>query len=432
MGGLRGIWNDGAVLATPDLQRQSDGAAQADDLALQVLVTPGTTQKKILPLSEETATVNPRVLLTPSGTAGAVQLNSCTLVAGVPSVPSGIALSGTLLAALSSPLIASNSSGANRYDLIYISVTRTVPTNFSSPPSFIAYLSPGPGVNTSASLNQPRKIKSVVDGSISTQATNVGDVLTATIAVNQGFLTGATPPTTAQINAALPADVATGYGSAYGTFYFAIGYVTVANGFTAGSAIAQSSITQTWNGGFIQPHRVKGVRPVSMYYGSAAEKPISPALTSGTQGAERFGSDQRFIIHWKSLATTGNTVPTGSVVDNSIDWRFRLVWGFMAYLGSASQLPLETHGTFIRSFGWGVGTSPNIQITDQAQIGPSWTGSGPAAIVTMGYNQTTATSASLAVISNGNLVVVRTGTVVDAVNGDLMVAVLYTTDQLIP
>lgn len=415
----RAIWNDGQGLATPDLQRPANDAGAADDRVYEVLVTPGAVQKKILPLSEESATVNPRLLaipsavgLTPAGVNGAIRLMPCALVAGSAASTQQISLEATLYAPLDTAAIGSNSSGSTRYDLVYATINRAVTTTGT------------------------RKIKSATDGTLSSQTVNLADNAATTLSVNAGFLTGGTPPTQAQINAALPADTAPS-SSTFGSFNFPIAYVSVFNGYASGAVIGSnptfSALTQCWPGGAIAQNRVRGARPMSIYYGAAAEK-VSSVLSNNVALAERWsGNGNQFFSHFKILSTTGATINAGVVLDNSIDWRNRIVYGFWAFLTSAVSMPLEgsaATGNITPSTATGTNPQP---VLDSHVLPISWTGPGiNAPAFSLQYsNSGSPVTISLGVTTAGVLMAARSTGAPANVGGDVIVLVLYASDQLL-
>jgi hypothetical protein len=425
---IRPIWNDGQGLATPDLQRGGDAAGAADDHVYETVFTPGAVQKRVTPLLEETATVNPRLLtipstpsLSPAGANGAVRVQPCQLIAGSPTSQQQIALAATSYTGLDSALITSNGSGSIRYDLIYATVYRAV------------------------SVSGTRKIKSATDGTLSSQSIALADVAAVTLGTNVGFLTGATAPTLSQINAALPADTAPS-SATFGSFSFPLCFVTVANGYSSGTVLAQNSaggstyITQAWSGGAMQGHRVRGPRPASIYYGVASEKPTS-ALTTGVQGAERWGSDgARFFAHFKVLPASSNAIATAAVVDNSIDWRRRFIYGFYSYISSATALPIESAAyspasTTVMNEMY-LAAAPGTAFISSGALAPLWTGTGTASSTAswlMPYldSGTPAMRAhNLSVYTDGSLRVVRNSALLDGANGDVFAVVLWATDQL--
>jgi hypothetical protein len=225
---LRGVWNDGQALTTPELQRPNDVGAGADDRLLEVLYPPGSNQKTIIPLLASFAATP--LLIVPGVTNGTLKLQPCQLVAGDATNQQAIDLSVNLQAALQSALIASNSSGSTRVDLLYATISRTVPANIGSPPAGAAYA--GLGVaSTGTGAQQARSVKDVSSGIVTTQTINIYDVPTVTLTVLQGTPGSGAP--------SLPADSST-------AFNFSLATISIATGYTSGTAINQAWVMATW------------------------------------------------------------------------------------------------------------------------------------------------------------------------------------------
>lgn len=315
------IANVGASARASDFQATSDYASTADDRALEITVTPGAAQKKIVPLSEESATVNPRLLVVGKDTDatlanGKVRVRPAHFVAGVLGDPNTIGLGGKATVE-DSPTFANNSSGSTRTDLLY------------------ATLSYG------ASITQSVRQKPTAGGAPVSATLNIENQITVTLGIIPGVASGSPL-------ASLPADSGSGKLAVYN---FGLAAVSIANGFSGG-AINQASIAQLWSGGWVQPQRVRGPRPMSIYYGAANERAVGDISTM-VQGAERAGSDIRFFAHFKNLPTT-IAGGTGVFLDTTIDWRNRPFWGILGYAGSAANLPLA--GSSMSSF---VGSANN-------------------------------------------------------------------------
>lgn len=376
-------WTDGEALTTIELQRSASIGAQADDAALAALLTPGSAQKRIVPLSEETASVNPRLLAIPSPTTGAVRVQPALFVAGGVALPNNIAASCRQETALDTALIASN-GGATRYDLVYATL------------------------RFATSVTGSRKVKDVGTGVVSTKTPplEVAPQVTMTVLPNVGNVTPL---------ATMPADSTDSTLSAYqpyGVYNFPIALITVANGYTAGSAIAQSTIAPLWVGGWVQPHRVRGLRVMSINAGAAAEK-ASVSLT------DRLGALQQFMTPFKFLPSTSTSPSGGPVLDASIDWRRRIIWGTCAWLNSATQAPLEGNVTMLPTQGSGYGV-----------IQPMYTGDG-GSFGALVYNSGATTVGLTIDASSGNLRLYRTGNPSDNTNGDLMLLTLSASDRLV-
>jgi hypothetical protein len=326
------------------------------DRALEVLVTPGAIQKKCIPLSEESSSVNPRLLVvgkdTDAGLANAkVRLRPVSFEAGVLGDVNSIALSALQKTNLDSPTIANNSSGSTRTDLLYAAVS--------------------PGLTPLTRL--------------------------ITLGVVQNVASG-TPL------ASLPADSGS-------TYNFGLAALSIPNGY-AGTAINQSVITPLWAGGWIQPQRVRGARPMSIFSGSATEK-ITSKLS------ERAGSNICFMGYFKLLTTTGISVGAGFTLDNTIDWMNRMVWGWIAYFGSATQAVEGRVGAL----------TPVTKDFIFAVTGDSSSNS----IIPFTYNAgATVIHLGTSTITQKDLRIGKpTGNPIDTTNGDLIGVVLYASDKLI-
>lgn len=435
MSQTRPIWNDGQGLATPDLQRGSDLVGNVDDRVHETNLFPGVIPKRVIPLLEEfggfttpptgawsNTGANPNSFvgqlpfaqpststLSPVGTNGAVRVAPATYVvgsiAGNENATRQISLAATAYTFLDSALITSNVSGSIRYDLIYATVNRAV------------------------TVSATRKIKSATDGSLSSPSVNLADSPQVTLGTVVGFLTGATAPTLAQIYAALPADTAPS-SSTFGSFNFPVAYVTVANGYTSGTTLAFDSssgstyINQTvplaWT------RNVRGVRPMSIYYGAANELATNANLSRGVPGAERWGNIRTFFSHFKLLTSTA-TSPPGTTIDTTIDWRRRFVWGFWSWLGSpaTSFLPIEGLSAGVN------GTVPTVSgasVLSSGVVNPWYTGGSTNTSTGAMLYSTTSSGMTLTVNGSTGALSVSRGSVVNA-SGDLMCVVLYATDQ---
>ena len=393
MSGTIRMFNVGAATRASDGQKVSDVAAAADDRATEILCTPGSNLKTIKPLSEESATVNPGLLVvghdTDSGASNAkVRVRPAHFQAGSDAYT--IALSAKQTTALTSPAIASNSSGSTRTDLVYAQVSY--------------------GTLTTETVRQ----KAPTGGApISVLMTTQKDML-VTIAVVADVAAG-------DPLASLPAD-----DTVNGVYNFGLAALAIYDGFS-NNMILQSMITPLWSRGFVASPRVHGVRPASFYTGAASERP-GGALENTVAGAERWGGTRQFFAHLKMLGATALTL------DDSIDWRNRFVWGFYSYLAAGTVLPIES--TTAPQFQSPGGISGSA-VYNGGVIQPIWTGSGDdtsASQMLLRYtNGTTYTAACLRVKTDGTLNVGWNfgATPIDGTNGDTLVVVVYATDQLV-
>lgn len=387
------IWTDGEALTTTELQRSASIGAGGDDRAWEGLFTPGSVQKKIVPLLEESTSINPRLLAVPGVGSGSVKLQPCLLIAGGSGLPNHINLSAKLESSLDSALFGANSSGSTRYDLLYAT---------------IAY---------ATSVTGSRKVKDVTTGSVSTQSLVLEKVCapTLTILPNVGNVT----PT-----ATMPADAVDG-----SSYNFPVALVAVPNGYASASAITQAMITALWSGAWVAPPRLKSVRPASIFYGAATEK-VPSALANGTPGAERWGGENRFFGMATVYPSTSATPATGTIVDATIDWRNRFIYGFWSI--GTRQTGVEgtaALGCLLPSLQAAPGTVANNSIFPIFWSGSGNIGGGSNALL-MTYIAFAPLSQSLYIDSAGILRIYRISAPNGGAGGDPFVFVLCATDQL--
>lgn len=379
-------WTDGEAITTTESNRVARIAATMDDRAWEPLFTPGSVQKKIIPLSEESASVNPRLLMVPGVTAGAVKLMPSLFLAGGVSLPNHLNMAAKLEAALDSAIFASNASGSTRYDLVYATISYAV------------------------SVTGSRKVKDVSTALVSTQVLNLEKVpqVVLTVLANVSNVT----PTSG-----MPADP--GDGSAYN---FPLCYVALPNGYTATTVITQSQVTHLWSGSWLAPQRVHGMRPMSVYAGAGVEKPSGslPLL-------DRWGADSRFFGHFKvTSGTPGGATPPGDVLDSTIDWRSRFVSIQLLYMGSALNFPLETAVSPAITMNFSASTL--VQSTNFAAI-VAFAGANAAVLAQITY--AAGAQIFLYVHSDGSLRVYRSGSLIDGTNGDAFVMLITASDKFV-
>lgn len=385
MASSKRIINVGASARASDVQKVSDVAAAADDRATEILCTPGINLKTIKPLSEESATVNPRLLVVGQDTDGTVPNGKVRVRPAHFQAASDaytIALSAALKANSDSPTIGNNSSGSTRTDLLY---------------AVISY-----GTTTTETVRQkPTSGSTPVSVSLTTQK----DML-VTIAVVAGVASG-------NPLASLPAD-----DTVNGVYNFGLAALAIPNGFTGG-AINQSVITQLWTGGWVRSHRVHGLRIPSMFTTGSPpnEKPATPF-------SDRWGGLYRMVFPIKHLTTTGAAGSTGAIIDGptsgGIDWRNRAIWGQGYYIGSAVTT-LENAVTAVS--GGNPAAAPQTLYLSGA--GSNGAPHGPE----LSYNGGTSI-VELAVDTTGNLRMTG-GVPIDATNGDLILWIVEFTDRLV-
>lgn len=400
MSAKKRVINVGQAVRASDINAVAGGAASADDRALEVSFTPGAAQKAVMPLSGESATVNPRLLIVGQDTDvtvpnGKVRVRPSHFKAGVSGDAYSIALAASLKANTDSLGLAFNSSGSTRTDLLYATISYQ------------------------ATKTESVRVKPLTGGDPVSQSFTTETTPTVTLGVVANVASG-------NPLASLPAD-----DNVNGVYYFGLAAVSIPNGWS-GAGITQSQITQLWSAGYVAPQRIRGARPMSLYYGSAAEKPSS-TLTSGVQGAERWSAGRTpFFVHFRMLASSGTAVATGVVLDDSIDWRYRLAWGFAQHLGSGLILPIESQPAIVPPSGQ-VLAAPG-PFYDSGQLGIAWTGPGCTGTDRVwGYNHTGAANRtlSISVDTAGRLIAFSQLGPQDPTNGDVFVIALNVSDPLV-
>jgi len=238
-------------------------------------------------------------------------LGSTTLVGASPlenvrGIRSGIFSGNGAGTVYQSITLGANASGNPRWDLVYAAITPNVDEA---------------GVN--------RYVKDPSTEVISVQSVVVTKKTAVTVAVSQG--TPAASPT----RPALPADAA-------GTYYIALAYIYVANGFTSGTQVTRGLIHEvapciTLNsavgGAALEPanqqHKIPGTVDTNQS-GALAATLRTGAYIPPTM----LGEAKRIILIQNGLAPLSHL--DGDVVDNSIDWRFRYFKSFVQVLAGSS------------------------------------------------------------------------------------------------
>jgi hypothetical protein len=377
MSAKKEVWSVGEAVRKSSLDRMSVGAATADDRGLEVVFSPGAALKAVHPLSEETLSLNPRLLIAGKDTDGTlanakVRVRPAWFKAGSDAFT--IALSARLKANADSPTIGNNSSGSTRTDLVYAQI------------------------NYATSLSETVRQKQLSGGDPVSSLLVTQVDMAVTIGVVAGVAAG-------NPLASLPAD-----DTVNGVYYFGLAALSIANGY-AGGAINQSSITQLWTGGWLQQQRVQGQFPGSISAGAAGER-------SGDSFSSRWGASRRFLIPFKMLAATTNNMSPGVILDSTIDWRNRWLDIVLYYMGSA---------------GAGGNVFPLSGSTGQfSQNSVSWssiTGGGGANTSKI-YSG--AANLLLGVDTSGNLQYCRGSSgPIDAANGDALVLSIHASDKIV-
>lgn len=390
------IANVGASARASDVQKISDVAALADDAAMEYILTPGSVQKRILAMLIESQSVPGRLLVVGKDTDGTVPnaqvgVLASHFLAGVSGDTQSIGLGSKLNAKAFSPSFANNSSGSTRYDLLYAAISYGNPTT--------------------AAVRQ----KPTAGSSPQTVTLTIQNDMVVTIGIIANVASG-------NPLASLPADTGSGKAAVYN---FGLAMVAIANGF-AGGAVNQSTITPLWGSALIGHHRVRGYKPMSLYYGGASEKP-GGSMQSQVQGAERWGVQQKFFAHLKFLTTTPDIASNaGTIIDSSIDWRHRILFIDIAYLGSAATA-IESQTNPVTAYPT---TSPVT--CGRFVYAPNGGGFSSGSLPQLGY--VASGGIIIQVDTSGNLRICRNSghaAPIDAANGDLIAITVEATDQFL-
>ncbi len=317
----------GIEVQIEDIDTWSANAGLADDRVLWELLrlTHGsaTPQKAILPYGESggaeyAAGINSTALVHSTSTGnGSIRvmpfraiIGSTTLAASdtkesMRGIRSGLYVNASTVPYGTFALVA-NSSGNPRWDLVYASVT--------------------PNVDSSA---VDRYIKEPTTEVVSVNTSAVTKVTTVAVTVATGT-PGASPA-----RPALPADGA-------GTYYIALAYIWVENGFTTVTTVDRRRI-----------HEVAPCITLASQLGAMSVEPANQQYTvggvvdvaqSGATSAVRpgayfpptaVGGVSRVILIQAGLNPESHV--DGDVVDNSVDWRFRYTkWMVTAKTGATT------------------------------------------------------------------------------------------------
>jgi hypothetical protein len=217
-------WTDGEAITTTEQQRSANAAAYADDRALEPVFTP-YTQKSVLPLVVESGTVDPIFAFAyDSPGNGRLSLKAARFIAGGVGLPYHVNMAHHQETDVSTGQFAANSSGSDRFDLVYATVSQYV------------------------SATGSRKVKDIQSGAVTTQVLNLEKKTQVVLNILTGSLV-------------LPSDPADG--SAYN---FAICSVKVPNGYTLGASFAatlgMSVQNILYDRSYIAPARVKRFFPL--------------------------------------------------------------------------------------------------------------------------------------------------------------------------
>lgn len=326
----------GEGAAASDIQRISDAAAYADDRAHEVIFTPNASgvQKRVVPLSNDTNTTLARLLVVPGTAAGTVRVMPARFIAGV--APYTIAAAFSSFAAVQSPAFANN-PGAARTDLVYATL----------------------GFTTTTATRRSKLPSSGVTGS-SPVAVEQHPALT--VAIAQGNNLDGSP-------GVLPADTAS-------TYNFPLALVALPGAYVNTTPITQPLIAQNYERSWIPPQRVGSMQPMSIFGSTQTNKSTTTQLASNS----RWGGLCTFYGEWNHSIAGQSTV---TVLDSTIDWSRRLIWGWAIFYGdSQPQKPggvlgyvtnqitsdSRVRGIIPPFFNSGVGGTPQTFILDAGAV----------------------------------------------------------------
>ncbi len=372
MGGNRSLWTAGQAFVVDDINNLATNAAAEDDIINSALFAPSVSVAKVIaPLSVT------GYMAVPGGGG-----NSGTCVIE-PAWWSAVVSGSTVLSlaqtqTANSASHPSNASGSSRYDLVYASFAR--------------------GVITTSS----RKVKSVTDGSISTQTLNLVDTPLLTFSIASSTVSVADAVTK------LPADGG-------GSYNFAVAVVTIPNGYSSGGAFAQSTITQVWSGGFIRTSLVRGYHPMSIFTSAITEAPQTLGTLGGSLvgkiALDRWGSDNRWLGCFRHMSA--DTI----VLDNTINWQNRVISGSIARpatdggLYKSAELVVVAGGSAV-------------------SLAKGFTGTN-GGTATSGTLPSGGTFSLLVDATSGALKATFSGTPTDGTNGDNYVLTIEATDRFV-
>lgn len=314
MSGVRKNYNDGEALNTIDFNLTTQAQAAADDRAFAALFADASNSKRVWPLAD--TDYDGANLVVTGSTIGTLSLLPCTLIAGNSTNPRAVELSATLESALQSDLVAANSSGSTRVDLIYATIQRTSPSTLASAPTGTAYAGKnGVDLRSYPSAIASRTVKSPTSGSVTTQTITVVQIPTITLNILQGTPGGGAP--------SLPADTAPTGAVTDGIYNFSLATLSVANGYTSGGSINQSDITPTWTKATIP--ELKALE--------AGTRTVSGLLIDGTGGnPNQLAARPRHIVVTRnspgvSAGTGAGTSPTISITGSDTVFQLSVTTG---------------------------------------------------------------------------------------------------------
>lgn len=332
------ITYSGQEVQTQDINTVAEDAALADDRVFAELfrMLPDTgfgIAKGVLPYSD--STTGSGATVKPNGASGSVLAEPCRVFIGSTSLASSDAVdnwkgirscvyTGSTTSLTGTVAFTANSSGNSRWDLIYFRVDKDI--NASTVTRYVKAAGPP----------------------ITETPTSLATIKHTTVVI--GTVTG-TPSTTPALPA-LPSDSG-------GSYYVPLAYVRIPNGFTTTSTVATTDIL----GAAPIMNISKSTSACTMRPATAMYSPSGALLTKSVGGSADWGSggsrpptflpptmkgSESIIVALDcQSATTANwSLPDGSVLDGSTDWRNRLFTCAVSSGGSSSlHFAWETAGT---------------------------------------------------------------------------------------
>lgn len=303
---------NGQEIQKQDIDQWSENAALADDRVLAELlrVSPGAAVKAVLPFTFQKAVIGPGDVAHTSETAvvapgtGAVYVAPFRAVVGSRTgantdalkwwrdIRSGIFVGTGADAPAWKVPIAANASGNPRWDVVYAAVAIDLPA------ATIARKVKDPGTLQVSPQNVPPYKSTVV-----------------TIGVAQGT------PDANPNKPGVPADSG-------GTYYIALAYVRVPDGFTAASVVSRSDVydvspaialSAAMGAKVLRP--ADGVSSISGDRESFQPWPISGNRPGAFLPSTMQGGEDRIVPIDMNASTP--SAQNGSILDSSVDWRHR-------------------------------------------------------------------------------------------------------------
>ncbi len=304
MSGQQSYANEGQALCLEDRNAADADAAGMDDRVTELMFLPGqiasppTFTKRVVALGVAV----PGYLCYPDNlTQGAILVQSAWYAVANTngsnmSVPR-ILLAGTCYVQQSTPQVSTNLSGATVYQAVY-AILQRVPTV------------------TVARLTRD------ANDTAGSNLFKLADAPKVAVA-----LTTAQTSRTNALNAVPPDDTTNGI------YYFFLGFVVVANGYTLGNAIAASNdgaatfLENAWAAGGISQQMLRGNVGTILAHGADAHTPseLANKLYPGGVSEHRLAATQQMFVSFLNLHSDASGNAPLIPLDDTQDWRRRVV-----------------------------------------------------------------------------------------------------------